>query len=259
MRGALFTAILIAVLGPGQAQAEKLVTGLSTDSVSISSSFDGEALTMFGNVEPASGSTDKFVTGPYQVVIVVEGPHENRVARLKQQQAGIWMNTKEVVFKGFPSYYHVLASDRLNDITAPELLISRSIGPLAQADKSAVVRPGDEALFGKELFSKELVRLMTQARKIGVNEQGVAFRSNTFYSAQLKLPSDVPNGSFIAHTYLFKGGALVAEHTDGFTVRTAGFERFIAVAAAQYPLPYGLTCVLLALFTGWLGGVVFRR
>ena len=42
-------------------------------------------------------------------------------------------------------------------------------------------------------------------------------------------------------------------------MRKIGFERFLGLAAQQQPLLYGLVCVILALFTGWLGGVVFRR
>lgn len=254
MKAALTLLAMVLCLGATQTRAEKLVTGVSTDAVSITSSFDGEALTMFGSIEPETGSTDKFVTGPYQVIVVVTGPLENRVARLKQQASGLWMNTREVVFRGFPSYYHVLSSDRLDDITAPGTLLDKAIRPEDLAQRAAAPNSVGVALFGKEL-----VRLMTQSGQIGVNEQGVTFRSDTFYSAQLQLPSDIPNGPFIAHTYLFKNGNLIAEKADGFTVRTTGFERFLAIAAAQYPLPYGLTCVVLALFTGWLGGVVFRR
>jgi uncharacterized protein (TIGR02186 family) len=109
------------------------------------------------------------------------------------------------------------------------------------------------------VFGTELVRLMTEQRHMGLTENGVNFMSNTAYSARVTLPSDVANGPFIAHTWVFKNKVLVAEHSEGFTVRKSGFERFVAVSAQQYPLIYGLVCVLLALGTGWLGGVVFRR
>ena len=46
---------------------------------------------------------------------------------------------------------------------------------------------------------------------------------------------------------------------DGWAVQSIGFERFLALSAVQQPLLYGLVCVVLALFTGWLGGVLFKR
>jgi uncharacterized protein (TIGR02186 family) len=92
-----------------------------------------------------------------------------------------------------------------------------------------------------------------------LNESGVTFRSNTFYFGQVALPADAPPGSYLAHTYLFRDGLIVADKSEGFSVRKIGFERFLGQAARQQPLLYGIVCVALALFTGWLGGVVFRR
>jgi uncharacterized protein (TIGR02186 family) len=92
-----------------------------------------------------------------------------------------------------------------------------------------------------------------------LNETGVTFRSDTFYFAQVSLPADAPPGPYIARTYLFKDGQIVGEKSEGFSVRKIGFERFLGQSARQYPLLYGIVCVALALFTGWLGGVVFRR
>jgi uncharacterized protein (TIGR02186 family) len=100
---------------------------------------------------------------------------------------------------------------------------------------------------------------MSEEGLFGVQEAGVNFLSDTFYSAQLTLPSNAPPGPYIAQTYVFKNGALIARKSEGFAVRKIDFERFLALSATQYPFFYGLACVLLALFTGWLGGVIFKR
>lgn len=245
---------LLAALLPHSVQAEKLVATLSNEQVAISSSFAGETLTLFGNIEPEAGAVQRFVEGPFHVVIVIIGPLQDRVARLKQRRLGIWMNTEQMVFDDFPSFYHVLSSGKLADITDQETLDRLAIPPEAQTRLAATPGRADAVMFGHEL-----VRLMTEEGYFGVNEQGVVFRSNTFYSAQLNLPSDVTPGPYLARTYLFRNGAVIAEHSDGFSVRKIGFERFLGLAAQQQPLLYGLTAVFLALFTGWLGGVVFRR
>lgn len=236
------------------AQAERLVSMVSREEVAITSSFSGETLTLFGNIEPEAGSTDKFVEGPYHIIVVVTGPWQDRIARLSQPIFGLWMNTQQVLFKAFPSYYHVLSSGVLTDITSEALLDDLDILPERQARLAAQPGKGDAVALGNEL-----IRLMTEQGHVGVNTTGVVFRSDTFYSAQVTLPSDIPTGPFLAHTYLFKNGALIAERSEGFTVRKIGFERFLGQAATGQPLLYGLVCVALALFTGWLGGVVFRR
>ncbi|MNT64219.1 putative transmembrane protein (Alph_Pro_TM) [compost metagenome] len=58
---------------------------------------------------------------------------------------------------------------------------------------------------------------------------------------------------------MFKDGEIIARKSEGFSVRKIGFERFLALSAVQQPLLYGVICVILALFTGWMGGVLFRR
>ncbi|MHB1102412.1 MAG: TIGR02186 family protein [Devosia sp.] len=243
-----------ALLAPLPARAEKLVSIVSNDEVSIASNFVGEKLTLFGNIEPETGAEQKFVEGPFHVVIVITGPLQDRVARLSRQRLGIWMNTEQAVFEDFPSFYHVLASGKLADITDQATLDQLNIMPEAQTRITATPGTADAALFGREL-----VRLMTNQGYFGLNELGVVFRSNTLYSAQVNLPSDVPPGPYLAHTYLFKNGAMIAERSERFSVRKIGFERFLALAAQQQSLLYGLICVILALFTGWLGGVVFKR
>jgi uncharacterized protein (TIGR02186 family) len=252
-RGA-FLVLTAALLAALPAQAERLVSTVSNDDVSITSSFVGEKLTLFGNVEPETGAAQRFVQGPFHVIIVVTGPLQDRVARLREPRFGIWMNTEEVVFRNFPSFYYVISSDRLGDITDEETIEQLRLLPEAQARATATPSSADEAMFGTEL-----VRLMTEQGFMGVRERGILFRSNTFYSGQVSLPSDVPPGPYLARTYVFKNGAVIAERSEGFSVRKIGFERFLALAAVQQPLLYGLAAVILALFTGWLGGVVFRR
>jgi len=250
----LLAGALLGPLAPLPAQAEKLVSTVSSNEVAISSNFVGAQLTLFGNIEPETGATQKYVEGPFHVMVVVTGPLQDRVARLKEQRLGIWMNAEQTVFRDFPSYYHVLASGKLTDITDQRTLDELNILPEAQARLTATPGKADAALFGREL-----VRLMTDQGYFAVNELGVVFRSETLYSAQVNLPSDVPPGPYLARTYLFKDGKVIAEYSEGFSVRKTGFERFLGLAAQQQPLLYGLVAVILALFTGWLGGVVFKR
>jgi uncharacterized protein (TIGR02186 family) len=249
----LLVAIVLA-LTIAPAQAERVVSSVSNANISISSSFDGETLTFFGNVEPDIGAADKAVSGPYNVVVVVIGPLADRVARLKTNNFGIWMNTTQVQFDAFPTYFQVLSSAKLSEITDPATLALENILPEDQARLSVESGWWDSAVFGRQL-----VRLMTEKGAFGVRENGVRFLSSTFYSAQLTLPADVPNGAFIAKTYVFKDGEIIARRSEGFAVRKSGFERFVGTSAVQYPLLYGLTCVILALLTGWLGGVIFKR
>jgi uncharacterized protein (TIGR02186 family) len=250
----LLVAMLLLWAFASPAAAERLVSTISRQEVSITSSFQGETLTFFGNVEPEAGAEQPFVTGPYHIIIVITGPLQDRVARRKDNVLGIWINTEQVPFEAFPSYFHILSDTRLSNIASRATLETLGIDLHQQARLAAEAPWWDAAVFGHHL-----VRLMREKGLFGINEQGVLFRSNTFYSAQITLASDVVPGPYLAHTYLFKDGVLVAERSERFSVRKIGFERFLGLAAVQQPLLYGIAAVILALFTGWLGGVVFRR
>ena len=248
-------AMLVLLLGlVAPAQAERLVSQVSNETVEITSSFSGERMNFFGTIIPDAGSPDKFVTGPFHVVVVVLGPTQTRVARQKTNVLGIWLNTDQVEFHNFPSYFHVLSSGRLTDITDVTTLTTNLILPESHTLAAA---SGD--WWKAAVFGRELVRLMTEEGLFGVQENGVNFPSDNFYSARLTLPSNAPPGPYIALTYVFKNGEIIARKSEGFAVRKIGFERFLALSAVQQPLLYGLICVLLALFTGWLGGVIFKR
>ena len=249
---ALLLVPLLALATP--AGSEQLVSQVSRTDVSITSSFAGETLTLFGSIEPEPGAAQRYVEGPYHIIITVTGPLQTRVARRKTNQFGIWLNSEQVTFTNFPSFYQVLSDARLDDITNPVTLAERRIPLEYQAQPAE-----GENWLTASVFANELVRLMVQQGQFKLNEQAVMFRSDTFYFAQVALPSDAPPGPYLARTYLFKDGEIVAERSEGFQVRKIGFERFLGLTARQQPLLYGLTCVVLALFTGWLGGVVFRR
>ncbi len=252
MKPLLVAAVLALLAAP--AGAEQLVSQVSSEEVAITSSFAGQTLTLFGSIEPEAGSEQRYVEGPYHVVITVTGPLQKRVARKMTNQFGIWINTEQAVYEEFPSFYQVLSDSKLDLITNPITLAENAI-PL----DSPAIGKTDAPYPQSQLFRAELVKLMQRKEQFKLNEQGVIFRSDTFYFAQVALPSDAPPGPYLAHTYLFKDGQIIAEKSNGFSVRKIGFERFLGLASRQQPLLYGIVCVVLALFTGWLGGVVFRR
>ena len=136
----------------------------------------------------------------------------------------------------------------------PEVLEQYTVLPDDQARATAQAT-GLKA----ERISLEHVRMMTNAGHFVMQEDGVRFLSNNAYAVNLQLPSDVVNGRFLVRTLVLANQVVVAERTESFAVRKSGFENYVFVASRQQPLLYGIVCVLLALGTGWLAGVVFKR
>lgn len=251
--GAVLSCVALLLLAP-PAAAERLVSQVSHDSIEVTSGFDGERLTLFGTIEPDIGRPGTAIGGPFNIIIVVTGPTQSRVVREKTNNWGVWLNTEQVEYVDLPSYFQVLSSARLADLADSQTLVAAGITPEAQLHATGQATPAKDRTFGAQLIGQ-----MTRAGLYGVQENRVGFLSDTFYSARLELLSNAPPGPYIAQTYLFKNGAVIARSSVGFAVRKVGFERFLSLASVQSPFLYGMACVALALFTGWLGGVAFKR
>jgi len=249
-----FVAVLALLVSVQMASAQRLVAASSDPQVSINSTFAGEEITLFGNIEKEFDADADAVTNNYHIVIAVRGPTSKRVARRKTNQFGVWLNGEEVAFNNFPSFFHLISNLPIEQVADSEEL---SVNGLA-FDSAPFLQPeGSIEKVGE--FSRELIRLMKEQDLYKLVDHGVTFHSNTFYSARIDLPAHVPNGNYIAITHLFQDGKLVAKKAQRFSVKTVGFERFLSVSAKNYSFYYGLICVLLAIFTGWLSGVAFRR
>jgi len=234
--------------------AQRLVSKLSDQQISINSTFAGESLTLFGNVEPPIGKSEKTISGPFDIVITIQGPSVTRVVRRKERQLGIWLNLEHVTFSSVPSFFHIMATGRLSNIANTATF--RKLGISIESQIKGADTPDQNRA---ELFRQQLIRLMSEAHMFGIDEHRVSFLSETFYTAQIILPANVPNGTYLAKTYVFKNGVVIDQRAERFFVRTTGVERFISKASRDFPLAYGIAVVVLALFTGWLGGVAFRR
>lgn len=247
-------AVLLLLFATGTASAQRLVMSTSEPVVSISSNFAGDTITIFGTIEPELGRDPDQVTNNYNVVISIKGPAGTYVARKKTRQFGIWLNGEQEAFEGFPSYFSLVSSAPMDKIAEPQVL---SVSGLA-FDSTPHIRPVRRTQ-NTDMFAQELIRLMKKRGLYSLDEHGVQFLSDTFFSARIALPAHVPNGSYLANTYVFQDGKLIDNAPQRFMVRTVGFERFVANSAKDYSLLYGVVCVILAIFTGWLSGVVFRR
>jgi uncharacterized protein (TIGR02186 family) len=88
---------------------------------------------------------------------------------------------------------------------------------------------------------------------------GVQFLSQNLFRATLALAPNVPVGTHKARAFLFKSGVFVKETSAPLVIVKSGFEQSIFSFAHDYSLFYGIFAVLLAIVTGWVGSVVFRR
>ena len=247
--------VSLADIGP--ADAERLVTSISRHQVSVNSSFTGTSIVLFGTVEPDTPASRRRAIG-YDVVVTVTGPRQTIVERRKERVLGIWTNIGSRSFINVPSYLAVLSSQPFEQITNPDTVRQLQLG---LADKVLPQQLGsDVGDAGRDdPFRANFIRLKTQHQLYVQKTNGVTLLTPTVFRAEIPLPAEAPIGSYDVDVKVLADGALLTRANSAFEIVKVGFEQFIANAAQEHGLLYGITTAMMAIMTGWLAAVVFRR
>ncbi len=73
------------------------------------------------------------------------------------------------------------------------------------------------------------------------------------------MPGEVPIGTYSVEIKLFSEHALVTKTETAFEIVKVGFEQFVANSARNNGFAYGLATAFMALMTGWMASIVFRK
>lgn len=249
----LAAAVVFAVALGAPAGAETLFTALSHDRISISSNFTGTQVVVFGTIERDAQTVAR--SGNYDVVVTVSGPETTVVTRRKERIAGVWINHGSEVVQNVPSFLAIHATRPLEEIAVDTLRARIGLGldmlPI-NAEPSPVppVRTDYETSF---------LRLMQEEHRYVQVEDGVEFLGAQLFRATVSLPATVSVGTYTATVRLFRDGALLATKSGPLSIGKVGFEAHVSEFSRDYGLLYGIATVLIAVVTGWLAGVIFRK
>ena len=108
-------------------------------------------------------------------------------------------------------------------------------------------------------FRANFIRLKTQHELYVQRTNGVTLLTPTVFRAEITLPAEAPIGNYDVDVKVFADGVLLTSGNSAFEIIKVGFEQFVANAAQDYGLFYGITTAMMALMTGWFAAVVFRR
>ncbi len=246
---------LAAALIAQPARAEKLIVSVSNHRVTVTPNYSGEELVLFGSVE-------KDATTPanrtYDLVVTVSGPRADMVTRRKEHRFGIWINTDSRQFLQVPAYLAIFSNRPIDAIASPEVQRRQQLGinnvVLTQrvgTDYADVV-PNDP-------FRTAFVRLRTEHGLYRESNSAVTFLTPTLFRSGIPLPAEVPIGTYNVEIKLFADGQLVTRTETAFEIVKVGFEQFVATTSRQNGFAYGLATVVMALMTGWMASIVFRK
>lgn len=233
---------------------EGIQIGLSTDAVTITAGFSGADLTIFGSLEDADPQIAR--QGRYDVVVVLEGPARPVVVRRKDRILGVWINLESEQFENVPVSYSVASTRPFQDITQPDSYKQLSLGA-ANIYMQPAETDAPPATIAE--FTQALRQRKTATGLYSENVGGVRFLSQNLFRATVRLAPDVPVGTHKARAFLFKNGVFVKESSAQLEIRKSGFEQAVFRLAHNHGLFYGFLSVSLAMLTGWMGRIVFRK
>ncbi|MBS3650029.1 TIGR02186 family protein [Pseudaminobacter sp. 19-2017] len=233
---------------------ERIQIGLSTDVIRIGADFGGADLTIFGSIENIDPTVVR--QGRYDVIVVLEGPARPITVRRKDRVLGIWMNTDSESFVNVPESYSIATTRPLQDITG-----QNSYRRLALGIDYVHTEPYEEDVSPATL-QEFRAALRDRKKANGLYNQrigGVQFLSSNLFRATVTLAPDVPVGTHKARAFLFRNGVFIDETYANLAILKSGFEQMLFRLSRNHSLFYGFVAVGLAMVTGWVGRLVFKR
>lgn len=254
---------MVDTVPPPTAAPAAVSAALTTTTVRVTSGFRGARIVLYGAVfDPADRPSD--------VVVIVRGPEQPvRIAR-KTRVAGLWINSRPVVFRGAPGFYMTASTRPLDEIAGFGAL--RRLG--AGIDHLAIEAPAEQRIetrygvrdmvvsrLGADYLDwrQAVVRLKQKAGLYDADDRGVVFVDRGLFKSEIDLPTDAPIGRYRAEIILFQNGQPVSQRVRDLTVEKVGAERALYLFAHHRPWSYGLASVTIALGAGWAASAAFRR
>src|SRR5215468_8160238 len=254
MMRALLAVLVVLLLGSA-ARAERLIVSVSNHRVTVTPNYSGEELVLFGSVEKDANTPPNRT---YDLVVTVSGPRADIVTLRKGRKFGIWINTDSRQFLQVPAYLAIFSNRPIDAIASPEVQRRQQLG-INNVVLTQRVGPDYADVVPSDPFRSAFVRLRSQHGLYRESNSAVTFLTPTLFRTGIPLPAEVPIGTYNVEIKLFADGQLVTRTETAFEIVKVGFEQFVANTARQNGFAYGLATVAMALMTGWMASIVFRK
>ncbi|MBS1301337.1 TIGR02186 family protein [Loktanella sp. SALINAS62] len=241
--------LLLCLCFAGAARAETIVLGLSQDSVSITATFDGDDILIFGAVRRDAPAPTQ--SGDLGVIITVAGPDQRLSVYRKARRLGIWVNTQEVEVDHAPSFYAVATSGPIRDVLRDTSDLRDSI-TIPRA-----IRSVGTGVYDSEAFIEALIRIRGNADLYQTQIGGVDLEQDTLFRASFDLPANLTEGDYVARIFLTRDGVPIDESSTIIPVQKVGLERWLYNLAHADPLIYGFLSLIIAAAAGWAASAGF--
>jgi uncharacterized protein (TIGR02186 family) len=173
---------------------------------------------------------------------------------LKGKTGPFWLTVGRVSFHDVPWLYLVKSTGSLDRILSP-----------AESRRYALDEAGLEASIrvqsgvDRRLYLNELVKLKKAEGTFGFDAGGLRKRGDGGLEAVFRWPAGTPPGRYTIDAFAVSGGRVVGRVSRDVLVHEAGLAAWISRLAVNHGVVYGVLAVLVAMLTGLIARLVFRR
>ena len=227
-----------------------LVIDTNERDVEIQPGISGTKIVLFGAIP----------SGRREIIIEVVGPPKNQTMQEKRRYFGFWLGRGKSYYKNVPSYYNLLSSKPLDEITTQEGLNKLGLGiehlPLGKADiKYSTIE--------QLKFDQRLRAEMFKNGQFFEKQSNIILRSGPgkvgLFKTEFSLPPNSLQGKYFVRYFLFQNGEAISYAESIIDLKQAGFARLIWLFANKFALLYGIIAIILSGLLGWVVSLIFSR
>ena len=214
----------------------------------------GLALNTFFSGETAlfSGEINK----NQDVALEIVGPSVKSAFNVMGRIGPFWMNRDQAEIENAPGFYVLLLPEQgawRDNLGALDL-------GLGKYEKDVKIEAGEnepEKIFNLFVELKESEGVFNE--QPGAVKYEAGSDGKKLFNASFDFPSSTSLGLYQVRAVIIENGARVGTIVKDFPVQETGFVKLVHNMALNQGLLYGVLSVLIALFTGLVMGVLFRK
>ena len=238
--------IMLFLLAP-HAYGTALIIDSSTSEVKVSSSFIGTDVMVFGT---ANDKDD--------IIVVITGPTETAIVRKKGRVSGIWINKEKLEFREIPGFYAIASTRPLSEITETDELKKQKIG-IHNVITTASLNSKDENIKTFKSFKDALVRGQKTKGLYLDMPLTIDVVSKRLFKTTFHFPNNMTTGIYTVKVFSFQKQRLVSTVSKTISVEKIGIGADVFKFAKEQSALYGLLAILIAVLSGWIASVIFRK
>ncbi len=243
-------AALLLALSALPLSAEEVVLGLSRNSISIDTTFEGSEILLFGAIKREIA----IPADALGVVVTIAGPSQPLDVRRKERRFGIWVNVDAVEVDAAPSFYAVATSGPWSQVLSQVEDLRHKIS-IPRAIRSVGASGG---VTNAQSFVDAVIRIRERSGAYQVHEGAVELSEQTLFQTSIDLPANLTEGDYVTRIFLTRDGTVVSKYETIIDVRKVGLERWLFALSRENAILYGLMSLAIAIGAGWGASAFFR-